>query len=130
MASWTELKSFIDSKYKIAEDSGNMLKLIFGLDDGRSQIVIVAKISNDNTGEEWVGISSPIGPVASVDVAEAARRAFDVLCGGVVVISDMVYLHHAAPLVNLDSNEFVRPLSVLVGQADEIEKALLGGDNY
>lgn len=130
MASWSELRSFIEANYKIADDSGDMVKLIFDVDGGRSQIVLVARIANDNTGEEWVGISSPIGPVDKVDLTQAARRAFEVLCGGIVIVSDMVYLHHSAPLVNIDNNEFLRPLSVLVGQADVIERELLGADEY
>lgn len=130
MASWNELKGYIGGKYKVADDNGDIMKLLFGVDDSRSQMVLVARISNDRTGEEWVGISSPIGPVGRVDITEAARRAFEVLCGGVVVVGDMVYLHHSAPLVNIDTNEFERPLSVIVDQADQIEKALLGSDEY
>ncbi len=130
MASWNELREYVEGKYKIADRADGMLKLLFGVEGDRSQIVLVARISNNNTGEEWVGISSPIGSVDSVDLAEAARLAFNVLCGGIVIIGDMVYLHHAAPLVNLDTNEFERPLSILVGQADKIEKALTGNDNF
>lgn len=129
MASWTEMKAYVQSNYEVADSSDEILKLVFRVGSGnRTQIVLVGRMTNTNTGEEWVGISSPIGSVGSVDIAAAARSAWKVLCGGIVVIADMVYLHHSAPLVNLDPNEFERPLSIVVEQADQIEAELLGVD--
>src|SRR5690606_15063670 len=59
MASWNELREYGEGKYNIADRADGMLKLLFGVEGDRSQIVLVARISNNNTGEEWVGISSP-----------------------------------------------------------------------
>lgn len=131
MATWNDLKAHIESNFKVDEDSGDLLRLFFSVGDGsRSQFVLVGRLSNDNTGEEWVGISSPIGPLGSFDLAEAARKAWEVLCGGIVVIGDLVYLHHSAPLINLDTNEFMRPLSIIVEHADRIEAQLRGADHF
>lgn len=129
MASWNELRSFVQNTYKVSEDRGEMLSMIFSTGE-RSQLVLVGLAKNQNTGEEWVQISSPIGKLANVNLEAAGRAAFDWLCGGVVVINDMVYLHHAAPLANLDTNEFVRPLTVIVDGADQIEAALTGADEF
>ncbi|MFN8018020.1 MAG: hypothetical protein U0P45_07835 [Acidimicrobiales bacterium] len=129
MASWNELRGFIQSNYKVAEDKGELLSMIFSVGE-RSQAVLIGLAKNQNTGEEWVQISSPIGPVATVDLEAASRAAFDWLCGGIVVVADMVYLHHAAPLANLDTNEFVRPLTVIVDGADQLESTLLGTDEF
>ena len=130
MASWRELRSHIFDNYKVAEDGGSIMALDFNTGDRRSQRVMVGLGGNDRSGEEWVQISSPIAAVGEVNLVAAARAAFDWLCGGVVVISDTVYLHHAAPLVNLDLNEFERPLSIVVQGADEIERQLTGVDRY
>lgn len=131
MASWGELKAMVKERYNVEEVDAGFLRLVFAVgDQGRSQIVTLARFSNDNTGEEWVGISSPVGKIGEVSIELAARKAFEVLCGGIVVINDLICLHHSAPLVNLDMNEFLRPLSIIMNQADAIEAALSGGDRY
>lgn len=129
MASWNELRSHIAANYKINEDKGDLLSMLFA-EDGRTQVTLVGLAGNTNTGEQWVQISSPIGPVGRVDLLAAARSAFDWLCGGIVVVGDLVYLHHSAPLANLDINEFARPLTVVTSGADALEKQLLGTDDF
>lgn len=130
MASWNELKAHIHASYKVKGDNGELVSMVFAESDGRTQLTLVGRGHNTNTGEEWVQISSPIGEVARINLEAAARAAFDWLCGGIVVIDDRVYLHHAAPLANLDVNEFARPLAVITSGADSIERALLGTDEF
>jgi hypothetical protein len=107
MASWNGLRSFIESNFKLMDHSTDtFLRMVFAFDDGRTQLCLVALKVQESDGEEWVAISSPIGPVAKINVARAAEMAFDIVCGGIVVIGDLAYLHHSAPLLNLDTNEF------------------------
>ncbi len=130
MASWNEMRSFINEEYKVKKDDGETITMVFDLGEGRSQLVLIGLSKNENTGEEWLQISSPIGKVEEVNVRRAAEMTFSYLCGGVVVAGDLVLMHHSAPLANLDTNEFKRPLSVIVNGADDIERQLVGGDKY
>ena len=131
MASWNDLKALVAQRFKVEELDSNHLKMLFETgSENRSQLVLVARQFNESTGEEWVGISSPIGKVGEVPLEAAARMADEVLCGGIVVINDLVCLQHSAPLVNLDTNEFLRPLNIIVVQADKIERVLVGSDRF
>jgi len=41
-----------------------------------------------------------------------------------------VALRHSLPLSNLDINEFVDPVELLAGMADQLEEMFLPGDEY
>ena len=45
-------------------------------------------------------------------------------------MGEHVVLRHSLPLENLDINEFVDPLALVAGVADELEEKFTGGDGY
>lgn len=130
MASWNELTNYIRANYKVHNDDGSIMSMVFDTGQGRSQVVIIALAKNPNTGEEWAHVASAIGGVGAVNLEAAARQVNEYLCGGIVVIGDYVYVQHAVPLANLDTNEFVRPLSIVVDSADSLEQVLTGRDDH
>jgi len=130
MASWNEMKTLINKEYTVSRDDGNSITMVFDVGDGRSQLVLVSLAKNADTGEEWLQISSPIGKAEELNLKRAAEMACSYLCGGIVVEADHALMLHSAPLANLDTNEFKRPLSVVLGGADAIEKELLGVDKF
>ncbi|HEX5495838.1 MAG TPA: hypothetical protein VFX70_14805 [Mycobacteriales bacterium] len=130
MASWPELVGYVRSNYKIADESPNMIKMIFNTEGLRSQIVFLWRQQLMNGTEEWVQIESPFGDAGSVDLGQALREVGDVVCGGAAVTDDVVLLRHSVPLANLDINEFERPLILVTATADKLEKTLVGGDTY
>lgn len=129
MASWQELKGHIASNYKIADDQGSFLKLIFGVNGDRSQVVFVHHISN-NSGEQWAAVESPIGPVAKVSLPDALEAISETVCGGLSRIGDLLTVRDSFPLANLDINEFEAPLHHVIGIADGLEAQFAGGDEY
>lgn len=126
MASWTELRQYIQSNYKVSEDHDSFLHMVFSFTDGRRQIVTVSHAVMDS-GEEWVKIDSPIGKFDEISLTEAVRRVGGLICGGIAAIDEWVTLRDAFPLANLDTNEFEAPLHLVVGTADELERELVGG---
>ena len=46
------------------------------------------------------------------------------VCGGLALAGDNLTLQHAIRLVNLDVNEFERPLQLVMSSADELEVSL------
>jgi hypothetical protein len=127
MASWADLRQYIQANYKISEDQDTMLHMVFNSRDGRSQIVTVsyARLNNE---EDWVKVDSPIGKFDEVNLSEAVRRAGGLTCGAISSIGDWVTLRDSFPLENLDINEFEAPLGLITGTADELERDLVGGD--
>jgi hypothetical protein len=45
-------------------------------------------------------------------------------------MGDHVVLRHSLPLENLDINEFVDPLTLIAGAADNLESEFFGADDY
>jgi hypothetical protein len=127
VASWAELKQYIGGKYKIEDDQGSMLTMVFRFTDKRSQVVTVS-LSNLENGEEWVCVDSPIGKFADLDVTQAVRLAGPLVCGAISSVNDWVTFRDTFPIANLDINEFEGPLHLVTGSADELERELTGRD--
>lgn len=126
MADWEGLKSYIRANYKVADDSGSTLSLLFATTNGRSQIAVVSHLVND-LGESWVKLESPLGTFAEINLGAAIRATEGLLCGGIGSAGEYVTLSDSFPLVNLDVNEFESPLTKIVQTADRLEAQLTGG---
>jgi hypothetical protein len=122
MANWPQLKGYIEGKYKVHTDQGDMLRLDFRFGDGRAQVVFVTHRTLLDGGEDWVHIESAIGTRGQVDVNRAMAEVEQLMCGGLSQVGEFVTLRHAVPLANLDINEFERPLHLVTGTADELER--------
>jgi hypothetical protein len=133
VATWDELKSYIQSKYSSADVSADALKMEFGTDGARSQMVFVFHLV-DKTGEHWVQIESPVGEAGSVDAQRALDLMENVLVGGLSQLTvgekSLLTIRHSLPLRNLDANEFEWPLATTVNTADAFEQQLAQGDVY
>jgi hypothetical protein len=133
MATWADLKSYINAHYKVAVDAGANLVLEFELGGGRSQAVFIGHDTLNlglGTEESWVIVESPIGEVDTVDVRKALAEVQQIVCGGLGLSGKYLTVRDAFPLANLDANEFERPLRLITVTADAIEKALSGRDEF
>lgn len=130
MANWAQLKGYIHDKYKVHTDDGDILRLDFRFGDGRSQVVFVEYRTLLDGGEDWIHIESAIGRRDGVDLHRALAEVETLMCGGLSQVGDFVTLRHAVPLANLDLNEFERPLHLVTGTADEMEKLFSPVDTH
>ena len=130
MPTWQDLTGYIRSNYKIADERPDLIKLIFETGDLRSQMVLVCREALMNGEEEWVTISSPVANLGSVSLEDFLREVGGIVCGGAGLEGDVLVIKHAAPLLNLDINEFERPLRLVTTTADALEKKLAGADKY
>jgi hypothetical protein len=83
-----------------------------------------------NGEEEWVQIESPIAELDSVNLQQVLEEVGDVVCGGAALTGGHVTIRHAVPLLNLNVNEFTRPLVLVTSTADHLEQKLAGSDKY
>lgn len=130
MATWASVKQYLVSNYTCHEFGDDGLKLIFDLDGGRDQVIIVQWAGSDSGKAAWVDFHSPIGEFGQVDLAEAVRRTGSFVVGGLSSLGDIVTIRASMPLANLDRNEIDDPLNLLVLIADRIEKELTGKDAF
>lgn len=129
MTTWNELSARIRSTYKVADEKAGILKLIFDLGNGRSQLVLISREVLMGS-EEWFSIASPIGDASQINLGKALERVGSMVCGALAQTGRVIVLRHSAPLANLDINEFERPLLLVTTTADRLERELAGGDQY
>lgn len=128
MARWQDVRTFIHQQYK-AEDMGeNIMKLVFDVGDGRSQLVFLIREALLDGSEEWVVVASPFAPQAAADLAKVVDKVANLVCGGLSRIGEHLVLKHALPLANMDTNELIRPMQLVLTSADKLEQELLGSD--
>ncbi|MEU5909679.1 hypothetical protein [Micromonospora sp. NPDC047527] len=130
MATWADLTSYIRSNYKIAEERPGLIKLVFETGNLRSQVVLIWHLTLADAEEEWVQIESSFGDLGSVNLARALQEIGNTVCGGMALTGDLVTFRHAVPLLNLNINEFERPLALVTTTADHLEHLLTGADRY
>ena len=131
MASWGDLVAFVRSSYRVVEERPDEIRILVEFEeDDRSQVIILAREVLDRR-DEWVQIASPCGLAAKADLRKLLQEigATTIVCGA-AIMGDHVVVRHALPLENLDINEFVDPLHLLAGTADELEEKFFGGDGY
>lgn len=130
MATWADLVTFVRSEYRVTKVDTDEVRLLLEFEDERRQMVILAREVLDKR-EEWVQIASPCGKADEVDLRQLLAELGETsVVGGAVIMGDYVVLRHALPLENLDINEFVDPLALIAGTADQIEERYVGGDGY
>ncbi|MFG2052825.1 hypothetical protein ACGFI9_02240 [Micromonospora sp. NPDC048930] len=130
MATWADLMSYVRSNYRIAEERPNLIKLVFETGNLRSQAVLLWHLTLADGEEEWVQIESSFGELGSVNLARALEEVGNTVCGGMAVVGDLLTFRHAVPLLNLNINEFERPLALVTSTADNLERVLTGADRY
>jgi hypothetical protein len=131
MATWEGLRSYIKSKYAVAEDQFEFLMLGFSMDDGRTQKVIVRRLRLGS--DEWAEIASPVCPVGSIDPLEALRSNGQVVVGGLALADwdeNLIVFRHSLPIKDLDLDEFEVPFQIVVSLADRFEQQFTGADTY
>jgi hypothetical protein len=67
---------------------------------------------------------------SSVNLRAAVEATEKIVCGGIGSLGELVTVRHSVPLLNLDINEFERPLHPVTTTADRLEQQLQGGDQF
>jgi hypothetical protein len=130
MATWADVVEYVHSRYNVADERPNMIKLVFEVGGLRTQVVFIWRLALMDGVEEWVQIESPFGVLGQVDLAAALQQVSETVCGGIALYNNTVTFRHAVPLENMNINEFERPLTLVTSTADNFERALTGGDAF
>ena len=109
MNTWEEIRCFLRGLYSPVEDTGDSIKIYCNVRGGDTQLMVIEHLSDRETaGGAWIAVLSPIAPAHYVDLsAVLARTANRYAVGGVVQISDILYLRHSVPLPAVSIDDFV-----------------------
>jgi hypothetical protein len=133
VADWRSFKALVKSTYRVSHERDDMLQLIVDTERGRSQVVYLWHRRLVKGTEDWLVIESPFAEVEEVSgdrLLDVLNEAGELACGGIVVVGKFAVVRHAVPLVNLDVNEFNRPLELVTVAADRLERIVSGDDRY
>jgi hypothetical protein len=127
---WFEVKNYLKSKYKVANEDENMLAFGFSFGEGkqeRSQIVLV-RYAESGDDIPWVVIISRIGEIIPRRVDTALEYIAEHICGGMIKIGDGHFIRHALLLNDINAERLDAMIRAVVSLADEVEKNFVGGD--
>lgn len=130
MADWNVIRMYIKEEYNTEEESPGVFKLVYKKSNGRTQDLLLRYVKDD-TGREWVVITSFIGPVyKNLDILEVLSYASQFVCGGVVSLAskEHIYYKHSALLEDLSAVELDIPLRIVAEAADTLEEEFYGTD--
>ena len=129
MATWREVVSYLTSNYKVDQIDPTLMKLVFGLDDGRSQMVFVGGLALDDPEDAIVSFISPFAKTDQLSPQGLIDCMKNNSALGITIIGDWYALKNVAPLANLDANEIEWPLAYVTNFADQLERELNLGDD-
>ncbi len=129
MATWQELVGFVKSNYQIHLEEDEHLSLNFNTTGLRTQMIHLF-MEEDSLGNEWMTIGSAIGAVGQGELEPVLKLANQKICGGLVIVDDLVVVRHCVPLENVDPDEVTLPIGFVANIADELEKIYSGTDNF
>jgi hypothetical protein len=130
MPSWQEIQQYARTKYRLQNDNEHSFSLVFGYEDGRSQIITVRHITG--FGKEWCEFRSPVCHESQMPPKVALRKNSDeFVLGALSLDSDGDYIFvYSACLENMDLEEFELPLHAIAVTADKLETAYSGEDKF
>ncbi|MFD7660759.1 hypothetical protein ACFV4N_42885 [Actinosynnema sp. NPDC059797] len=130
MTSWTDVINYVRTRYEVLEETDDWLRFRLDTNGDRTQQVSVHHVP-DEGGKAWLEISSAVGRADEVDPRRLLELAGASLVGGAAVVDGGALLKHPVPLEDLSvREEFERPLTMLVANADAFEHALTEADHF
>ncbi len=130
MTTWTDVISYVRTRYEVLEETDDWLRFRLDTDEDRTQQVTVHHVS-DADGVAWVEISSPVGWANQIDLPRFLELAGTSIVGGAAVVDGVALLKHTVPLADLSvREEFERPLILVVTRADAFEQELTRTDRF
>lgn len=122
MATKIEVMNFLNQKYNFEHVSENLVKFVFEVNDGRTQLVF-AWVSDD-----LMVISSPFAAEDAITPNLAFKLGEDTLFG-IRKTAGMYQVTHVVPMGDIDESEIELGLGLVANAADSLESAV-GGDNF
>lgn len=129
MATWREVENYLSSNYQVEKIDSNLIKIVFGVGDGRSQLIFVSGMLLDAGEDAFVSFASPFARVDQITPQQLANCMAENPAASFARLGDLYMLRNIAPLNNLDANEIEWPLKWVTVMADQLERSLGLGDD-
>ena len=123
MATQAQVRQFIEYNYNYEVLESGLLKMLFSGEDGRTQLIFVA-INDLN-----IQISSPFAKTEDVTPKQAleANTKYSL---GMQLFGELFVVKHYVELSDIDESEIRENFNLIASVADDLEKELVGSDNW
>lgn len=126
MTTWNDVVQAVH-EYQHQDMSDRLIKLLTFIGD-RTQILFVARTGN-NSGRDWVEISSPIGRLSRQQIEHVAQRLSQHVVGGLVIEDGMAVVSTSLPVRSLHLDDLSELIEFIALTADRFEAEILGRDD-
>lgn len=121
MTTKNDIVNYLKTKYAAQQVSDGFYSLEVKWTDGRSQLVLIF------VGDNVVSVSSPVGKVSDVNLANLVKFVSETSPWGVRIVGEWVTISDAGFTESMDAIELDIPIRFISEAADEIEHALSNG---
>jgi hypothetical protein len=127
MATRDEIFYFISQNFEFKQVSDMLLKVQLFKQDGRAQEVFIG----GNSGEgSQIFMYSHFAHSSDVKAEKALRIASEQSFYGMQLINGFFVLCHSVNSQYMEASDIRSEMGILAIQADEVEKSILGSDDY
>jgi len=132
MRHFEAVRSHLGGLHELRHNDPYLISFDLPLEGGRHQGIYLAELEDD-TGRRFLRISTPVGPLAGTDPRRALRFNWEQRTGFLAVTdldgSPFLHLCENRPYDLLDSSELQRVVLELGMLGDELEQAILAGED-
>ena len=123
MATWKQIRDYIQTNFKSEYDEEeDTFKLIFEVNNGNEQLVLVERYKNQSQDNDWIEISAPVGAVGKNDIFDLLESLSGKVCGGAVKYGENVWIRSTLQVSGVTADDINNVMWTLAGIADELNE--------
>ncbi len=128
MPSWNEVRDRLRTTYKLEDDEGELLSIVWTLADDRTQKVVIKHFKLHD--RDMVEIKSAFAKGKSPDATVLLAKSAEMPLATIALAGDVYFVVYNAPLEHIDNDDFTFFMTSVATAADALEKEFGTGDTY
>jgi hypothetical protein len=128
MPSWNDVRDRLRTTYKLEDDEGELLSIVWTLADDRTQKVVIKHFKLHE--RDMVEIKSAFAKGKSPDAKELLAKNAEMPLATVALAGDIYFVVYNAPLEHVHTDDLAFFMTTVATTADALEKEFGTGDTY
>lgn len=128
MPSWNDVRDRLRKTYKLENDEGELVSVVWTLADERTQKVVIKNFKLND--DDMVEIKSAFAKGKSPDAKVLLTKNAEMPLGTVALAGDVYFVVYNAPLRNIHDDDLTFFMTTVATTADALEKEFGTGDMY
>lgn len=128
MPSWNDVREHLRNTYKLADDEGELVSMVWSFDTDRSQKVVIRSFSAFD--REMVEIKSAFAQRDQAEPVDLLTRNAELALGTIALSGDHYFVVYNTPLTHLALNDLELFMSRVAAVADVLEDQYASTDRF